>query len=157
MRVKKIKIIKISGAWFKHQKIHNHHISINFVPSSLHTALGTKSGGYLLYCFYKYTSFQIGGKLSHYRSAFVCSQWIDMSSFDRVRILLLLGQNKILFNTSNLPFCNDTSKMWSKTMIILKRGEKKTVSLELCLYYFRKWRKGVGRLFEGFIHLKFDL
>ena len=74
MRVKKIKIIKISGAWFKHQKIHNHHISINFVPSSLNTALGTKSGGYLLYCFYKYTSFQIGGKLSHYRSAFICSQ-----------------------------------------------------------------------------------
>ena len=74
MRVKEIKMIKISGAWFKHQKIHNHHISINFVPSSLHTALGRKSGGYLLYSFCKYTSFQNGGKLSYFRSAFICSQ-----------------------------------------------------------------------------------
>ena len=31
-------------------------------------------------------------------------------------------------------------------MIILKGGEKKTVSVVLCLHYFRKWRKGVGRL-----------
>ena len=41
-------------------------------------------------------------------------------------------------------------------MIILKGGEKKTVSVVLCLHYFRKWRKGVGRLFEGFIHRTFD-
>ena len=74
MRVKEIKIIKISGAWFKDQKIHNHHISINFVPSSLHTALGRKSGSYLLYSFCKYTSFQNGGKLNYSGSAFICSQ-----------------------------------------------------------------------------------
>lgn len=48
MRVKEIKIIKISVAWFKHQKIHNHHISINFVPSSS-SSHGLGSGGYLLY------------------------------------------------------------------------------------------------------------
>ena len=41
-------------------------------------------------------------------------------------------------------------------MNILKRGEKKMVSLELCLNYIRKWLKfkGVGRLFEGF-HINF--
>ena len=45
MRVKEIKIIKISGAWFKHQKIHNHHISINFAPSSSSShGLGNKVG-----------------------------------------------------------------------------------------------------------------